>query len=105
MLERHRADRGARGRRRRPAGSYVAALLAKGEAAVCRKIGEEAVEVVTAALGGEGDRRVVEEVADLWFHTMVLLGAARRSRCATCWRSWRAGTRRRPALPAAERRA
>ena len=57
-----------------PAGSYVAGLLARGEAAVCRKIGEEAVEVVTAALGGEGDRRVVEEVADLWFHTMVLLG-------------------------------
>ena len=57
-----------------PADSYVAALLGKGEAAVCRKIGEEAVEVVTAALGGEGDRRVIEEVADLWFHTMVLLG-------------------------------
>jgi len=56
-----------------PAGSYVAGLLAKGEAAVCRKIGEEAVEVVTAALGGEGDRRVIEEVADLWFHTLVLL--------------------------------
>ena len=55
-------------------GSYVSGLLAKGEAAVCRKIGEEAVEVVTAALGGEGDRRVVEEVADLWFHTLVLLG-------------------------------
>lgn len=58
-----------------PAGSYVAGLLAQGEAAVCRKIGEEAVEVITAALGGEGDRRVVEELADLWFHTMVLLGA------------------------------
>lgn len=57
-----------------PAGSYVAGLLAKGEAAVCRKIGEEAVEVVTAALGGEGDQRVVAEVADLWFHTLVLLG-------------------------------
>ena len=57
-----------------PAGSYVAGLLAKGEAAVCRKIGEEAVEVITAALGGEGDRRVVEEMADLWFHTLVLLG-------------------------------
>jgi phosphoribosyl-AMP cyclohydrolase / phosphoribosyl-ATP pyrophosphohydrolase len=57
-----------------PTGSYVAGLLAKGQAAVCRKIGEEAVEVVTAALGGEGDRRVIEEVADLWFHTMVLLG-------------------------------
>jgi len=31
--------------------------------------------VVTAALGGEGDGRVVSEVADLWFHTMVLLAA------------------------------
>lgn len=55
--------------------SYVAGLLAKGEAAVCRKIGEEATEVVTAALGGEGDARVVAEIADLWFHTLVLLGA------------------------------
>lgn len=58
-----------------PAGSYVAGLLARGEAAVARKVGEEAVEVITAALGGEGDRRLVEEVADLWFHTIVLLGA------------------------------
>lgn len=58
-----------------PAGSYVARLLGQGEAAISRKIGEEASEVITAALGGEGDRRVVEEVADLWFHTMVLLGA------------------------------
>ena len=57
-----------------PPGSYVGGLLAKGEAAVCRKIGEEAIEVITAALGGEGDRRLVEEVADLWFHTIVLLG-------------------------------
>ena len=57
-----------------PAGSYVAGLLAKGEPAICRKIGEEAVEVITAALGGEGDGRLVEEIADLWFHTMVLLG-------------------------------
>ena len=57
-----------------PPGSYVGGLLAKGEAAVCRKVGEEAVEVIAAALGGEGDRRVVEEVADLWFHTLVLLG-------------------------------
>jgi phosphoribosyl-AMP cyclohydrolase / phosphoribosyl-ATP pyrophosphohydrolase len=57
-----------------PTGSYVAGLLGQGEAAVCRKIGEEAVEVVTAALGGEGDGRIVEEIADLWFHTMVLLG-------------------------------
>ena len=73
MLE--RIETIVRDRKAAPAsGSYVAGLLAKGEAAVCRKIGEEAVEVVTAALGGEGDRRVVEEVADLWFHTVVLLG-------------------------------
>jgi phosphoribosyl-AMP cyclohydrolase / phosphoribosyl-ATP pyrophosphohydrolase len=56
-----------------PAGSYVGALLARGEAAICRKIGEEAIEVVTAALGREGDERVVAEMADLWFHTIVLL--------------------------------
>ena len=58
-----------------PSGSYVAGLLAKGQPQICRKIGEEATEVVTAALGGEGDERVVSEVADLWFHTMVLLTA------------------------------
>ncbi len=58
-----------------PSGSYVAGLLAAGEAAICRKIGEEATEVITAALGGEGDRRLIEEAADLWFHTLVLLGA------------------------------
>ncbi len=54
--------------------SYVAGLFQKGEAQICRKVGEEASEVVAAALGGEGDARLVEEVADLWFHTMVLLG-------------------------------
>lgn len=54
-------------------GSYTAGLLAGGEPRICRKIGEEAAEVITAALGGEGDERVVAEVADLWFHAMVLL--------------------------------
>ena len=54
-------------------GSYVASLFDKGEAQICRKIGEEATEVVTAALGGEGDERLVSETADLWFHCMVLL--------------------------------
>jgi phosphoribosyl-ATP pyrophosphohydrolase/phosphoribosyl-AMP cyclohydrolase len=58
-----------------PAGSYVAGLLQKGQPQICRKIGEEAAEVMTAALGGEGDARVVSEVADLWFHIMVLLSA------------------------------
>jgi phosphoribosyl-ATP pyrophosphohydrolase/phosphoribosyl-AMP cyclohydrolase len=57
--------------------SYVTHLLARGEGAVCRKVGEEAVEVITAALGGDGDARIVEEIADLWFHTLVLLGQRR----------------------------
>ena len=57
----------------RPPGSYVAGLFDKGEGQICRKIGEEAIEVVTAALGGEGTERLVSEVADLWFHSMVLL--------------------------------
>ena len=59
----------------RPADSYTAGLFERGETQICRKIGEEATEVVTAALGGEGDPRVVSEIADLWFHTMVLLAA------------------------------
>ncbi len=59
----------------RPAGSYVARLFEKGDAFICRKIGEEATEVVTAALGGEGPDRVVAEVADLWFHSLVLLSS------------------------------
>ena len=55
--------------------SYVAGLMAKGESAICLKVGEEAIEVLTAALSGESDDRLVAEVADLWFHTMVLLGS------------------------------
>ncbi|MDP8911273.1 MAG: bifunctional phosphoribosyl-AMP cyclohydrolase/phosphoribosyl-ATP diphosphatase HisIE [Actinomycetota bacterium] len=58
----------------RPAGSYVARLLDEGTAACARKVGEEAVEVTVAALA-ESDSRLVEEVADLWFHTYVLLAA------------------------------
>jgi phosphoribosyl-AMP cyclohydrolase / phosphoribosyl-ATP pyrophosphohydrolase len=59
----------------RPGGSYVARLFEKGDAYICRKLGEEAIEVVTAALGGEGDDRVLAEVADLWFHSLVLLSS------------------------------
>jgi phosphoribosyl-ATP pyrophosphohydrolase/phosphoribosyl-AMP cyclohydrolase len=58
----------------RPAGSYTAALLAEGTAACARKVGEEAVELVTAALA-ESDERVVEEAADLVYHLYVLLAA------------------------------
>ena len=54
-------------------GSYVSSLLAQGEPAVLRKIGEESTELLLAALR-EGDDRLVSELADLWFHTLVLLG-------------------------------
>jgi phosphoribosyl-AMP cyclohydrolase / phosphoribosyl-ATP pyrophosphohydrolase len=58
----------------RPEGSYVTRLLDEGVAACARKVGEEAVEASVAALA-ESDERVLEEVADLWFHTYVLLAA------------------------------
>jgi phosphoribosyl-ATP pyrophosphohydrolase/phosphoribosyl-AMP cyclohydrolase len=57
-----------------PDGSYVAGLLADGTGRVARKVGEEAVELVVAALT-EDDQRVVEEAADLWFHTLVLMAS------------------------------
>ncbi len=60
--------------RGRPQGSYVASLLDEGVAACARKVGEEGVEAAVAALG-ESDERVIEEVADLWFHSYVLLAA------------------------------
>jgi len=59
-----------------PEASYVARLLHKGPEAFLKKIGEEATEVVMAAKDADhgGDRhRLVSEVADLWFHTMVAL--------------------------------
>ena len=58
----------------RPSRSYVVGLLDEGVAACARKVGEEGVEVAVAALG-ESDERVIEEVADLWFHSYVLLAS------------------------------
>ena len=59
-----------------PATSYVAKLFAKGDDAILKKIGEEATETVMAAKDARvsGDTSsVLYEVADLWFHSMVLL--------------------------------
>ena len=54
--------------------SYVASLYAGGIDAILRKVGEEAIEVVIA--GKDGDREaLVRELADLWFHCLVLLAA------------------------------
>ncbi|PWQ95735.1 phosphoribosyl-ATP diphosphatase [Leucothrix arctica] len=52
--------------------SYVAKLYSKGTDAILKKVGEEATEVVMAAKDGVPEK-IVYEVADLWFHTMVLL--------------------------------
>ena len=59
-----------------PEKSYVARLLHRGPDAFLKKIGEEATEVVMAAKDADhgGDRRkLVNEVADLWFHSMIAL--------------------------------
>ena len=59
-----------------PAQSYVASLHRKGLNKILEKVGEEAVEVVIAAkdtaAGGDRDE-LIGEVADLWFHCMVML--------------------------------
>jgi phosphoribosyl-ATP pyrophosphohydrolase len=63
-----------------PATSYVARLFQKGDDAILKKIGEEATETVMAAKDArmasdvaQGREQLVYEVADLWFHSMVLL--------------------------------
>ncbi len=56
--------------------SYVASLYDKGLDAILKKIGEEATETVMAAKDvahGAGKEKLVYEVADLWFHSLVLL--------------------------------
>lgn len=55
-----------------PDKSYVARLFHKGTDAILKKVGEEATEVVMAAKDGDGPK-LVNEVADLWFHTLVAL--------------------------------
>lgn len=55
-----------------PATSYVAKLFHKGQEAILKKIGEEAIETIMAAKDGD-KAHLTYEVADLWFHTLVLL--------------------------------
>lgn len=53
--------------------SYTASLMAKGIDKILKKLGEEATELVIAGKGGSRDE-IVYETADLFFHTLVLLG-------------------------------
>jgi len=55
-----------------PDTSYVASLYDKGLDAILKKVGEEATETVMAAKDGDRDK-LVYEIADLWFHTMILM--------------------------------
>ncbi|WIV96751.1 phosphoribosyl-ATP diphosphatase [Kinneretia aquatilis] len=57
-----------------PATSYVAKLFDKGLDAILKKVGEEATETVMAAKDGD-PQKVVYEVADLWFHSIIALSA------------------------------
>lgn len=57
-----------------PDQSYVARLFHKGTDAILKKVGEEATETVMAAKDGD-TQKIVYEVADLWFHSMIALSA------------------------------
>ncbi|HEU4745128.1 MAG TPA: phosphoribosyl-ATP diphosphatase [Anaerolineales bacterium] len=54
--------------------SYTSSLFAEGLPKIAQKVGEEGTEVVVAALA-QNDQRLIEEVADLTYHTLVLLAA------------------------------
>jgi len=54
--------------------SYTASLFAEGLPKIAQKVGEEGTEVVVAALA-QSNERLIEEVADLTYHTLVLLSA------------------------------
>ncbi|MBI2382481.1 MAG: phosphoribosyl-ATP diphosphatase [Gammaproteobacteria bacterium] len=65
LLERKQAD---------PKSSYVASLYAKGLDSILKKVGEEATETVIAAKGADRGA-LIRELADLWFHSLVLMAA------------------------------
>lgn len=55
-----------------PKNSYISSLLSEGKDRILQKVGEEAVEVVIAGKNGS-KKEIISEMADLWFHTLVLL--------------------------------
>ena len=59
---------------RKPAGSYTAQLLSEGIDRPAKKVVEEAGEAAIAAVG-QSDQRLIEEMADLWYHSLILLSA------------------------------
>lgn len=61
-------------RESRPDASYTARLFQEGLPKIAQKVGEEGTEVVVAALA-QDDQRLIEEIADLTYHTLVLISA------------------------------
>ncbi|MCC6175150.1 MAG: bifunctional phosphoribosyl-AMP cyclohydrolase/phosphoribosyl-ATP diphosphatase HisIE [Chloroflexi bacterium] len=59
----------------RPEGSYIARLAARGMPRMAQKVGEEATEVVIAAVREDRDS-LIAETADLWFHSLIVLAQA-----------------------------
>ena len=59
-------------RKELPKKSYISSLFKKGKVKIANKLGEEAVETISAYLG-QGNKEILEESADLIFHLMVLL--------------------------------
>lgn len=59
-------------KRNLPEGSYVASLFKEGGDRIIQKVGEEATEVIIAVKNGKR-KQVIAEVADLWFHSLILL--------------------------------
>lgn len=55
-----------------PGASYVASLYHQGLDSILKKIGEESAETIIAAKSGD-KKQIVYEIADLWFHCLVLL--------------------------------
>ncbi len=55
-----------------PATSYVAKLLHEGQDKILKKVAEESAEVLLASKDGD-QRHIAREIADLWFHCLVLL--------------------------------
>ena len=60
-------------KRRAPQESYVASLMARGQDQVLKKVSEEAAELLMASKDGRREA-IVHEMADLWFHALVVLG-------------------------------
>lgn len=55
-----------------PESSYVSSLFNAGSDRILQKVGEETTEVIIA-VKNEGKERIVSEVADLWFHTLIMM--------------------------------